>query len=53
MAVAIGEMEVTTAPAPAPPPAQAGAEQTPADNAREIEKILHKHAQRSRRLWAY
>jgi hypothetical protein len=53
MPVAIGEIEVTTAPAPAPPAAQAGADQTPAENAREIDRILHKHVQRSRRLWAY
>lgn len=57
MAVVIGDMEVTSLPAPAPPPAGAskeqGGEPKPGDTAREIDKILYKHAQRGRRLWAY
>lgn len=58
MAVVIGEIEVTSLPAPPAPPAAAskepgGGEQKPGDTAREIDKILHKHAQRGRRLWVY
>jgi len=55
MAVVFGEIEVTTAPQAPPPPPQGGgkAEQTPADVAREIDKVLHKQMQRGRRLWAY
>ena len=57
MAVVIGEIEVSALPAPPPPPSgggkEQGGDQKPGDTAKEIDKILHKHAQRSRRLWAY
>ncbi len=57
MAVVIGEIEVTSLPAPPAPPTGASkeqrGEQKSGDTAKEIDKILHKHEQRSRRLWAY
>lgn len=58
MSVVIGQIEVTPSPEAAPPAAGGGrehgnTEQKPADAAREIDKALHKRAQRSRRLWAY
>ena len=56
MAVTIGEMEVTTAPPPtsvgAPAPPQ-GASSGAADVKKEIEKAMHRHAERARRLWTY
>lgn len=55
MAVTIGEIEVTTAPAPAPPVADKTAAEAPgaAQVKQEIEKTMHRHVERARRLWAY